>query len=380
MTCCGPSISARRVRLAGWVQSQARSRSAAVHRSARSLRHHAVRVHARVGGVRDRRDGASSRASSASPAASSAGPTRTSIRRCRPALVEVVVDSIEVLSAAETLPFQVAGTQEIPEEQRLRYRFLDLRRDKIHANIVLRSKVISSIRRRMQEQGFLEFQTPILTSSSPEGARDYLVPEPDSSRQVLRAAAGAAAVQAAADGRRASIATSRSRRVSATKTPAPIVRRASSISSTSSCRSSRRTTCSPPSSRCWRACFGEFSDWTVTAPPFPRIAYDDAMAMYGSDKPDLRNPDQGGRRDGDLSRVGVRRVRDAPLKRDRSCVRFPRRAPPSGRAASSTRPSASAETLGLGGLAYIVAARRPRGRWRSICPRSGASSCSRRRA
>ena len=81
-----------------------------------------------------------------------------------------------MLSTAETLPFQVAGTQEIPEEQRLRYRFLDLRREKIHANIILRSKVIASIRRRMQEQGFLEFQTPILTSSSPEGARDYLVP------------------------------------------------------------------------------------------------------------------------------------------------------------------------------------------------------------
>ena len=88
----------------------------------------------------------------------------------------MVADRLEVLSAAEVLPFQVAGTQEIPEEQRLRYRFLDLRRDKIHSNVVLRSKVISSIRRRMVEQGFLEYQTPILTSSSPEGARDYLVP------------------------------------------------------------------------------------------------------------------------------------------------------------------------------------------------------------
>src|SRR3979490_100281 len=90
--------------------------------------------------------------------------------------IEVDVDTIEILSTAELLPFQVAGTQEIPEEQRLRYRFLDLRREKIHANIILRSKVISSIRRRMTEQGFNEFQTPILTSSSPEGARDYLVP------------------------------------------------------------------------------------------------------------------------------------------------------------------------------------------------------------
>src|SRR5262249_31884259 len=90
--------------------------------------------------------------------------------------IEVDVDVIEVLSAAETLPFQVAGTQEIPEEQRLRYRFLDLRRERIHANVILRSRVVASIRRRMTEAGFNEFQTPILTSSSPEGARDYLVP------------------------------------------------------------------------------------------------------------------------------------------------------------------------------------------------------------
>src|SRR5262245_58401545 len=90
--------------------------------------------------------------------------------------VEVIVGEIETLSTADMLPFQVAGAQEIPEEQRLRYRFLDLRREKIHSNIVLRSKVISAIRRRMHEAGFLEFQTPILTSSSPEGARDYLVP------------------------------------------------------------------------------------------------------------------------------------------------------------------------------------------------------------
>src|SRR5437764_8649655 len=89
--------------------------------------------------------------------------------------IEVAAERLEVLSQADMLPFQVTGTQEIPEEQRLRYRFLDLRREKIHQNIVLRSKVISSLRRRMTEQGFLEFQTPILTSSSPEGARDYLV-------------------------------------------------------------------------------------------------------------------------------------------------------------------------------------------------------------
>ena len=90
--------------------------------------------------------------------------------------VELAVRELTVLSGAEPLPLQVASDADFPEETRLRYRFLDLRREKLHANIVLRSRVISSIRRRMIETGFTEFQTPILTSSSPEGARDYLVP------------------------------------------------------------------------------------------------------------------------------------------------------------------------------------------------------------
>jgi aspartyl-tRNA synthetase len=90
--------------------------------------------------------------------------------------VEVKIECFEVDSPADVLPMQVAGEVEYGEETRLRYRFLDLRRARIHQNIVLRCEVIASIRRRMTEQGFLEFQTPILTASSPEGARDYLVP------------------------------------------------------------------------------------------------------------------------------------------------------------------------------------------------------------
>src|SRR5690606_7623466 len=90
--------------------------------------------------------------------------------------VEVFVRELEVLSAAEERPLPVFGDQEYPEETRLRYRFLDLRREHLHRNIVLRSKVISSIRQRMTDQGFMEFQTPILTASSPEGARDFIVP------------------------------------------------------------------------------------------------------------------------------------------------------------------------------------------------------------
>jgi aspartyl-tRNA synthetase len=91
-------------------------------------------------------------------------------------LVELYVSEIEVLGAADELPMPVFGDQEYPEDIRLKYRFLDLRREKLHQNIMTRGAVIDSIRRRMKESGFFEFQTPILTASSPEGARDFLVP------------------------------------------------------------------------------------------------------------------------------------------------------------------------------------------------------------
>ena len=90
--------------------------------------------------------------------------------------IEISAETVVVQSSAEELPLPVAGEADYPEDIRLRYRFLDLRRDRLHANIVLRSQVIASIRRRMVGAGFIEFQTPILTASSPEGARDYLVP------------------------------------------------------------------------------------------------------------------------------------------------------------------------------------------------------------
>jgi aspartyl-tRNA synthetase len=90
--------------------------------------------------------------------------------------IEVVAREVTVQSAAAELPLPVATEAEYPEEIRLRYRYLDLRREQVHANIMLRAAVIASIRKRMIEQGFTEFQTPILTASSPEGARDYLVP------------------------------------------------------------------------------------------------------------------------------------------------------------------------------------------------------------
>ena len=90
--------------------------------------------------------------------------------------IEVVIENIQILSSANELPMPVFGDQEYPEDIRLKYRFLDIRRDELHKNLILRSEVISLIRNLMTESGFLEMQTPILTSSSPEGARDYLVP------------------------------------------------------------------------------------------------------------------------------------------------------------------------------------------------------------
>jgi aspartyl-tRNA synthetase len=90
--------------------------------------------------------------------------------------IEVFIRDLEVLGAAEELPLPVFGEQEYPEETRLRYRFLDLRRERLHANMMLRSAVVADLRRRMWGQGFTEFQTPIITASSPEGARDFLVP------------------------------------------------------------------------------------------------------------------------------------------------------------------------------------------------------------
>ena len=203
--------------------------------------------------------------------------------------VEVVAESLEVLSSADTLPFQVAGTQDIPEEQRLRYRFLDLRREKIHQNIVLRSRVISSIRRRMIEQGFLEYQTPILTSSSPEGARDYLVPSrihpgkfyalpqaPQQFKQLLMVSGFDRYFQIAP--------CFRDEDARADRSPGEFYQLDLEMSFVE--QDDVFGAIEPVLS----GLFSEFSNWAVTAPPFPRIPYDEAMAAYGSDKPDLRNP------------------------------------------------------------------------------------------
>src|SRR4029077_11943756 len=103
-------------------------------------------------------------------------PEGTENRELPTGLVEVFATEVEVLAQAAELPLPVFGDTVYPEDIRLKYRFLDLRRDRLHQNIMKRGQIIDSLRRRMKEGGFFEFQTPILTASSPEGARDYLVP------------------------------------------------------------------------------------------------------------------------------------------------------------------------------------------------------------
>jgi len=204
--------------------------------------------------------------------------------------IEVAVQELIVQSAADTLPLQVNSDAEFPEDTRLRYRFLDLRREAVHRNVLLRSRVIASIRRRMIDAGFTEFSTPILTASSPEGARDYLVPSrihpgqfyalpqaPQQFKQLLMVAGFDRYFQIAPcfrdeDGR-------------ADRSPGEFYQLDLEMSFVSQ-------------EDVWAAIepvmhgvFTEFrSEAKVTPPPFPRIPYDEALARYGSDKPDLRNP------------------------------------------------------------------------------------------
>src|SRR2546430_2023867 len=204
--------------------------------------------------------------------------------------IEAAAENLEVLSQADMLPFQVAGTQEIPEEQRLRYRFLDLRREKIHQNIVLRSRVISSIRRRMIEAGFLEYQTPILTSSSPEGARDYLVPSrihpgkfyalpqaPQQFKQLLMVSGFDRYFQIAA--------CFRDEDARADRSPGEFYQLDLEMSFAT------QDDVFAAMETLFTGLFPEFRpDKKMTPAPFPHLPYAEAMLKYGSDKPDLRIP------------------------------------------------------------------------------------------
>ena len=204
--------------------------------------------------------------------------------------VEIQVAEFLLQTEADPLPFPVNTDVEYPEETRLKYRFLDLRREAMHANILLRSRVISSIRRRMIEQGFTEFQTPILTSSSPEGARDFLVPSrvhpgqfyalpqaPQQFKQLLMVAGFDRYFQIAP--------CFRDEDARADRSPGEFYQLDFEMSFVT--QEDVFAAIEPVLG----GVFQEFSGGkTVTEWPFPRIAYAESLLKYGSDKPDLRNP------------------------------------------------------------------------------------------
>ena len=204
-------------------------------------------------------------------------------------LVEVYVREIEVLGPAGDLPLPVFGDQPYPEDTRLRYRFLDLRRDKLHQNIMLRGQIIDSLRRRMKEQGFFEFQTPILTASSPEGARDFLVPSrlhpgefyalpqaPQQFKQLIMVAGFDRYFQIAP--------CFRDEDARADRSPGEFYQLDIEMSFVT--QEDVFAAVEPV----LRGVFEEFGRGKPVTQKFPRIPYAQAMLDYGADKPDLRNP------------------------------------------------------------------------------------------
>jgi aspartyl-tRNA synthetase len=203
--------------------------------------------------------------------------------------IELFATAVDVLSEASELPLPVFGEQEYPEDIRLTYRFLDLRRERLHANIMKRTRIIDSIRRRMKEQGFFEFQTPILTASSPEGARDFLVPSrlhpgkfyalpqaPQQFKQLIMVAGFDRYFQIAP--------CFRDEDARADRSPGEFYQLDVEMSFVT--QEDVFAAVEPV----LRGVFAEFSEGKPVTEKFPRIAYRDAIRHYGTDKPDLRNP------------------------------------------------------------------------------------------
>ena len=204
--------------------------------------------------------------------------------------IEIVVDSLEVLGKSKNvLPFDVRSSKEVNEEVRLKYRYLDLRNEKVHSNIVFRSKVISYLREKMTSLGFLEVQTPILTVSSPEGARDYIVPSrkypgkfyalpqaPQIFKQLLMVSGFDRYFQIAPCFRDEDARSDRS--------PGEFYQLDFEMSF------AEQEDVFEVAEEVLYDTFTKFSDKKVSKPPFVKIPYKEAMLKYGTDKPDLRNP------------------------------------------------------------------------------------------
>src|SRR6478735_7050309 len=203
--------------------------------------------------------------------------------------VEVKAKAIEVLSEANELPLPVFGEPDYPEETRLKYRFLDLRRASLHRNIMTRQAIIWSLRNRMRDAGFFEFQTPILTASSPEGARDYLVPSrvhpgkfyalpqaPQQFKQLIMIAGFDRYFQIAP--------CFRDEDARADRSPGEFYQLDIEMSFVT--QDDVFAAVEPV----MRGVFEEFGGGRPVTPKFPMIPFREAMLKYGSDKPDLRNP------------------------------------------------------------------------------------------
>ena len=203
--------------------------------------------------------------------------------------IEISVKEAEVLSNANELPIPVFGEQDYPEDIRLKYRFLDLRRDEMHKNIILRSKIISFIRTEMLKLGFLEYQTPILTSSSPEGARDFLVPSrlnhgkfyalpqaPQQFKQLIMVSGFDKYFQIAP--------CFRDEDARADRSPGEFYQLDLEMSFV------EQEDVFQVVEKLMVKLFKEFSTKKLQSENFPRISFEEAMKKYGTDKPDLRNP------------------------------------------------------------------------------------------
>ncbi len=203
--------------------------------------------------------------------------------------IEVSIKTVEILSNAKELPVPVFGEQDYPEDMRLKYRFLDLRREEMHNNIILRSKIISFIRKEMENLGFLEYQTPILTSSSPEGARDFLVPSrlnpgkfyalpqaPQQFKQLIMVSGFDKYFQIAP--------CFRDEDARADRSPGEFYQLDIEMSFV------EQEDVFKVVETLMVKLFKKFSNIKIVSEKFPRISYKEAIEKYGTDKPDLRNP------------------------------------------------------------------------------------------
>ncbi len=286
--------------------------------------------------------------------------------------VEIYVSEIEVLGPAGELPLPVFGEQEYPEDIRLKYRFLDLRRERLHQNIIKRGQIIDSIRRRMKEQGFFEFQTPILTASSPEGARDFLVPSrlhpgrfyalpqaPQQFKQLTMIAGFDRYFQIAP--------CFRDEDARADRSPGEFYQLDIEMSFVT--QDDVFNAVEPV----MRGVFEEFADGKPVTAKFPLIPYAEALRKYGTDKPDLRNPIE--MQDvSDHFRGAGFKIFARILETDPSSAVWAIPAPDGGSRAFCDRMNSWAQGEGQPGHGYIFDCRgtdtgfqRPQDRWRKQC-------------